>query len=128
MPLGGTMGFKGYGLGVMIDVLCGILSGAGLVREDLPPGTNGIWMYLLDAAQLQQTDYYGSILERYVTWIKGAKRAPQVDEILMPGEIEQQRYAQRTHDGVDVPAGTWQQTLDLAERLGIGSEVCFSAP
>ena len=128
LPLGGPMGFKGYGLGVMVDVLCGILSGAGLVREDLPPGTNGIWMYLLDTSQLQQQDYYANILEKYVTWIKGARRGPQVDEILMPGEIEQQRYAQRQRDGVDVPDGTWQQTSELAERLGVQSEACFSAP
>ena len=119
MPLGETMGFKGYGLGVMIDVLCGILSGAGLVREDLPPGTNGIWMYLLDAAQLQQTDYYGSILERYVTWIKGAKRAPQVDEILMPGEIEERTQTNRLANGIDIDETTLQQIEEKCEMLGI---------
>ena len=85
-------------------------------------------MYLLDTSQLQQQDYYANILEKYVAWIKGARRGPQVDEILMPGEIEQQRYAQRQRDGVDVPDGTWQQTNELAERLGIQSEACFSAP
>ena len=39
LPLGGPlMGHKGYGLSVMIDVFCGILSGSGVARDDLPRG------------------------------------------------------------------------------------------
>ncbi|MEO1995373.1 MAG: Ldh family oxidoreductase, partial [Planctomycetaceae bacterium] len=48
LPLGGPLGFKGFGLSVMVDVLGGMLSGSGVCRTDLPRGANGVWMYLAD--------------------------------------------------------------------------------
>jgi hydroxycarboxylate dehydrogenase B len=119
LPLGGPLGFKGFGLSVMIDLFGGILSGSGICRDDLPRGANGVWMYLVDVQQFQPLDEYQALLDKYVASIKGSKRMPGVEEILMPGEIEQRRQQQRTAEGVSIPDETWRQIRELAGRLGV---------
>lgn len=118
LPLGGPLGFKGYGMAVMIDLLAGVLSGSGVCRRELPPGANGVWMYFLDVSQFLPRDEYDRLLEVYVAWIKSSRRMPGVEEILMPGEIEQRRLAERQRSGVYVPEETWRQIRETAASLG----------
>ncbi len=123
LPLGGPLGYKGFGLGVMIDVLCGVLTGKGLCRQDLPPGPNGLWLQVLDIERFVTRSDYDAMLGRYVAHLKSSPKLPGVKEILMPGEIEQRHYAQRIKDGVSVPDETWRQINELAARLGVVLQV-----
>ncbi len=118
LPLGGPLGFKGFGLSVMIDVFGGMLSGSGICRDDLPRGANGVWMYFVDLTQFIERSEFDALLERYVESIRSTKKAPGVEEILMPGEIELRREAGRRADGVGVPDETWRQIQELAEKTG----------
>lgn len=120
LPLGGPLlGHKGYGLSVMIDTFCGIVSGNGVCRTDLPPGCNGVWMYLIDIERFVPRAQFDAMMDMYVQHLKSSRRMEGVDEILLPGEIEVRRRQQRERDGVPIPDETWRQTLDLAERLGV---------
>ena len=112
------MGHKGFGLSVMIDVFAGILSGSGIARTDLPPGANGVWMNFLDVSQFLPRPDYDAMMERYADHLKSSRRVPGVEEILLPGEIEQRRRAEREKTGVEVPEETWRQLTELATRLG----------
>ena len=119
LPLGGPLGFKGYGLGVMLDVFCGVLTGSGVGRKDMQPGNNGIWFHLLDVQQVMDQKEYSEWIGRYADWLKGSKLAPGVDEILLPGEIEARRFAEREKTGIPLPDETWRQTVELADRLNV---------
>lgn len=124
LPLGGaSLGHKGFGLSVMIDVVCGILSNSGIAREDLPRGANGVWLYLLSIESFLPRSEYDAWMEKYVAYIKGCPRLPGVQEILMPGEIEVRRQQQRAQEGVPVPDETWRQITELAAKLGVSAEV-----
>lgn len=74
LPLGGPLGHKGYGLGVMIDVFAGVLSGSGVCRTDLPRGSNGVWLYLVDVEQLLPRDEYDGWIARYAAHVKSSRR------------------------------------------------------
>jgi uncharacterized oxidoreductase len=124
LPLGGAMlGHKGFGLSVMIDVVCGILSGSGIGRTDLPRGANGVWLYLLSIEQFLPRAEYDIWMQKYVAHIKECPRAPGVDEILLPGEIEVRRQRQREVSGVAIPDETWRQITELAQKLGVSTSV-----
>ena len=116
------MGFKGYGLSVMMDVFCGVHSGSGVVRADLPPGTNGVWLTVYHLESLLPRDEYDQWLTHYAAWIKSAKCVPGVEEILFPGEIEQRRRAKRLAEGVELPDGTWAQINEVATGLNVSLE------
>ena len=119
LPLGGPMGFKGFGLSVMIDVFGGILSGSGVCRTDLPRGANGVWMYFVDVSQFQNDENYNTLLETYVAHIKSSRKTPGTDEILMPGEIELRRQAAREAEGVPIPDETWRLLCELGDRFNV---------
>lgn len=119
LPLGGSSGFKGSGLAVAIDILCGVLSGFGVAREDMDLGNNGIWLYLVAIDAVSDRATYDRWLEGYVDWIKSSRKAPGFDEIFMPGEIEQRRRVTRERDGIMIAQPTWDQIMALANRLGV---------
>jgi len=118
LPLGGPLGFKGYGLGVMLDVFCGILTGFGVARQDVQPSNNGVWIHLIDVEQVIPREEYEAWIAKYVAWLKESRLAPSVDSILMPGEIEAQCRVNR-QKGISIPDATWQQTLELANNLSV---------
>jgi len=119
LPLGGAMGFKGFGLSVMIDVFAGMLSGSGVCRDDLPRGANGVWLHLLDVSQFLPAEEYNALMAKYIESIKSSRKQPGVEEILLPGEIEQRRRAEREANGVVIPEETWRQLQALAARFDI---------
>ncbi len=120
LPLGGpALGHKGYGLSVMIDVFCGMLSGSGVCRTDLPRGANGVWLQLLDVQQFTTTEEYNAWMKQYVPHIKDCPKMPGVNEILLPGEMEERRRVKRMADGVEIPTETWRQISELAAGLGV---------
>ena len=119
LPLGGAMGHKGFGLAVMIDVLCGILSGSGFGRDDLPRGSNGVWLHLIDVGQIAGRDEYDRWIAGYAAHIKSSRRAPGVDEILLPGEIESRRQRTRDAEGIPLPDETLRQLNELGARWGL---------
>jgi uncharacterized oxidoreductase len=123
LPLGGAMGFKGYGLSVMIDMFGGVLSGSGICRTDLPRGANGVWMYLVDIRQFVEPEEYDRLLDCYADSMKNSRKAPGVSEILLPGEIEQRRRVERQNAGISVADETWRQIQALAGKLGVKLDI-----
>ena len=120
LPLGGPlMGHKGFGLAVMIDVFCGILSGSGIGRIDLPRGANGVWMSLMSVEHFLPREEYDAWMATYAAHIKSSRTAPGVTEILLPGEIEARRATQRAAEGVSIPDETWRQIYELAGKLKV---------
>lgn len=120
LPLGGPLlGHKGYGLSVMIDVFCGILSGSGVARDDLPRGANGVYLMLLDIEHFLPRAEYDRWMERYIAHLKDCRRMPTCDEILLPGEIELRRGRERQQAGVSIPDETWRQIGETAAQLGV---------
>ncbi len=119
LPLGGPLGHKGYGLSTMVDVFCGILSGSGVGRTDLPRGANGVWLEVIDIEQVVGRETYDQWMQQYEQHIKSARKRPGVEEILFPGEVELRVQAVRGTQGVVIPDETWRQLTALAEELQV---------
>ena len=119
LPLGGPMmGHKGFGLSVMLDIFCGLQSGSGLCRTDLPRGANGVWLHLLNIEQFTPRAEYDQWMETYIASLKGTRTQPGVSEVLLPGEMERRRRQEREKTGVAIPDETWRQLTELATKLG----------
>jgi uncharacterized oxidoreductase len=106
----------------MIDVLCGILSGSGVGRMDMPRGANGVWLYLIDIEQFLPRAEYDAWIAKYIVYLKSSRPAAGVAEILLPGEIEVRRQKQRLIEGVKIPDETWRQLAETATKLGVSVE------
>jgi LDH2 family malate/lactate/ureidoglycolate dehydrogenase len=91
LPMGNH---KGYGLAVMIDMLCGILTGSSLSFEieSMFKATRnaniGHFMMLLDISRFIPLAVFEKRVEQWFDKLKSAKLRPGFEEILVPGEPE----------------------------------------
>ncbi|MFQ5995223.1 MAG: Ldh family oxidoreductase [Acidiferrobacterales bacterium] len=121
VPLGGNQGHKGYSLSVAMDLVGGVLSGAGsgLMTERYG---NGVLLQVIDPAAFTDPTAYQHRIDAYVAYLKSARRRAGVKEVLLPGEIERQRMAERRHDGLELPDGVYQMLEELAENYKVKLE------
>jgi len=116
LPVGGH---KGTALGLIVEVLGGILSGEGAMGERTGPVHNGTFLLLIEVARfLPLVDFTGQVTD-LVQWVKSAAPAPGVKEVLVPGEPEARSEAQRRAHGIPVEAETWRQIEEIAAELGV---------
>lgn len=127
LPAGGA---KGYCLALLVEVLAGVLSGAGVshgVRSmyaDLAEsGDNGHFMLAIDIARFMPLQQFHQRLEDLAATIKGSHPG---HEVLLPGEIRWQKYRASLVQGVRLAPSTLVALDPLARRAGI--EVPWPAP
>ncbi len=118
LPLGGIVGHKGYALNIMVDLIAGALTGAGVSGQDTPTG-NGILMMAIRIDDFVDTEEFVAAVEELRAWVKSSKKKPGVDEIIYPGEIEADSIARIEKDGIVVPPGIWKEILDTAEKVDV---------
>ena len=110
---------KGYALSLLVEFMAGVLSPNGTpVLPGFRPG-NGVLFLIVDIAAFRAPADYADESERVVARVKSAKKAPGVDEIMLPGEPEQRMAAQRRAAGVELDDATWQLLTEDAQTLGV---------
>lgn len=119
LPLGGTVGHKGYGLAMMVDVMAGALSRAGCSQDAPTRGGSGFLCLVLKIESFLEMDEYRAEVRHLIDWIKSSRLMPGHDQIYLPGEIEQQRIRERTASGIPIEEATWNRLVDSATRHGV---------
>ncbi len=118
LPIAGP---KGSGLAIMFECLTGMMVGDPLLEPSLRkvPGADthrqhGI-VAAIDIAAFTDVEGFRGHVEGLVDELKKLPRADGVDEILVPGELEDRLELERRRDGIPLPAGTVQK-LEIAAR------------
>lgn len=117
--LGGDQGHKGYSLAVAMDLLGGVLSGIGTGLMSSERYGNGVLFQVLDPAAFTDPAEYKQRIDKYAAYLRSARRREGVDEIFLPGEIEDRRSAERRRSGLEVPDPVWERLSVLSERYGV---------
>ncbi len=124
LPIGGP---KGYGLALVHEILAGLLPGAvwsvdvsrrllgSLDMHDR--WGNGHFALALDPEAFAANGQFRRQVDRLVDTLKSAKRAPGVDEILVPGEIEDRKRTDALSAGIRMPASIVDELNALAGEL-----------
>ena len=130
LPLGGFGvqhgGHKGYGLGLLVDILCGVLSG-GTFGADLP-GANDVtegaishWFAAFRIDGFRDVGEFKADMDRELRAFKTSDRAPGEDRIYVAGEIEVEKTLYHRQHGVPVHTSVW----DSLEKLAVDLDVPF---
>jgi L-2-hydroxycarboxylate dehydrogenase (NAD+) len=126
-PFGGV---KGYGLALVLEILAGPLSGAAAGREvvgTLEPvegfSTKGDFVVALNPATFGSVDEFKKRVGSFVKQIKDSKRAPGVEEILIPGEPEFRTREKRLREGIPIPDEVWKE-LEQITKGEVNFYVC----
>jgi len=128
------MGYKGYGLAVFGEILCGVLSGSRILNEvpswfkdtDRAVG-NGHLHMAIDIARFVDPQAFKQRIDAMVTLLKATPLLPDVREILLPGERAWKTQQQQEREGIPVPAPVAADLLALAEQLSVPAPAHWQA-
>ena len=123
--LGGDIaGYKGFGLSLLVEILTGVLSEAGVANSDeynSRPfyGGNGIFMMAIDVGQMTDLNKFKKRVDDLFTSIKNSPKAPGYDEIIIPGDRERRIKKKLLKEGIYVEENTWNDIVSLVKELNI---------
>lgn len=110
---------KGYGLAFMIETVAGGLSGMGCALLESYQSDFGTVVTALDVEAFRPLDGFRRMVDEHVAAVKAGTRAPGVEEILVPGELEWRTRDARLREGIELPEATWERIVDTGMRCGV---------
>ncbi|HEY0615425.1 MAG TPA: Ldh family oxidoreductase [Candidatus Elarobacter sp.] len=133
LPLGGygvdNGGHKGYGLGLLVDILCGVLSG-GAFGNDLPlpadppmPGKISHFFAAFKIDGFRDPEQFKADMDTELRAFKDSAKAPGHDRIYVAGEIEHEKTLDTRRNGVPVHVKVWSGLEKLAGELAIPFQI-----
>lgn len=127
LPLGGA---KGYGISVIIDILCGVLTGAlfgchinSLYENFSEPQNLGHFFGAIDVEAFMPSEEFKRRIDQVIREIKASRRAYGVEEIFLPGEIEFRAEEDQRRHGVKLSRVVYEELLALGRSLGIEEDL-----
>ena len=120
LPFGGEMGYKGFGLGLLVEILGSILSGVALTPDgEKDEYINGFFIMAINPKIFGIENEIIQNMEALKKYIKSAKPAQGSKGIFMPGEIDFTTRAERLTGGIEVADETWKQIVDAAKLFSV---------
>jgi len=124
LPVGGSVGHKGFCLAFMADVFGGILSGNGFPGA---PGdaqaTNGTFILVIDLQWFAPLAKLRSDVSKLVGYVKNTPLAQGSEGILYPGEKEVKTRKERGKKGIEIEDDTWNQVKALIKEYGVAGKL-----
>ncbi|BDE04886.1 malate dehydrogenase [Vulcanimicrobium alpinum] len=133
LPLGGygvdNGGHKGFGLGLLVEILCGVLAG-GAFGNDLPlpddgplPGRISHFFAAFTIGGFRDPLQFKADMDTELRAFKDSAKAPGQDRIYVAGEIEHEKTLFNRAHGVPVHAKVWNGLQSMAADLGLPFEI-----
>ena len=123
LPFGGP---KGYGLAILVDIMCGVMTGSdfgphcGALFDDFDrPQNIGHFFMAINIENYMSIEDFKERMDTMVRTIRESTKAPGVDRIYMPGEIEYEKSIDLRKTGITLAAAVVSELNDLAESLGV---------
>jgi LDH2 family malate/lactate/ureidoglycolate dehydrogenase len=119
LPLGGTRDLgshKGYGLAVMVDILCGVLSGSGPGFLHRAGVSHHFLAYKIDA--FVDVDTFKDDMDTFMKGLRETPPAPGFDRVLYAGLPEHEAEADRRERGIPNHPDVVQYFRDTAREVG----------
>ncbi|MGH8164775.1 MAG: Ldh family oxidoreductase, partial [Rhodanobacteraceae bacterium] len=128
LPLGGfgtgNGGHKGYGLGLLVDILCGVLSGGAFgnglpLVKDTMEGAISHWFGAFRVDGFRDVAAFKADMDRELRAFKDSQKVSGEQRIYVAGEIEIEKTAYHREHGVPVHVKVWDGLQKLANELNL---------
>ncbi|MBX3732749.1 MAG: amino acid adenylation domain-containing protein [Verrucomicrobiae bacterium] len=124
VPIGGH---KGYGLALVLEVMSGVLSGAGFtldhdrerLRADPAPADIGHWFLVVDPGRFLPRQEFAARVDRLIAQTKSGACAEGTDEILVPGERELRTREISLREGAFLDLATHRTLIEYGKVAGL---------
>lgn len=104
-------GHKGFGFGLLAEILSGVLAGGTVTRQvgswmfdpAAEPSRHNAGFIAIDAATIAGPEAYGQAIAHLAAEIRAAAPAVGCDRVRLPGDLEWERRGRALADGIDLP-------------------------
>lgn len=110
---------KGYGLGIMVEILAGLLSGSGSAVYGSYHGGNGVFMLALSPEFFRPPEEFLKDVRRLVDALRATPPREGVERVMVPGDPEAIVTERYQRDGIQQDAGTWKLIVDAGRSVGV---------
>ena len=123
LPIGG---YKGYGLGVVIGMLAGVLNGAAFGSEVVDftadhrtPTNTGQSIFMMRPDLFRPLHEFQASMDERIRELRASTPMPGHSPVRLPGDQMAARAERARRDGVQLGADTVAQLRALGDRLGV---------
>ncbi|HYA30788.1 MAG TPA: Ldh family oxidoreductase [Acidobacteriota bacterium] len=121
LPLGGTResgSHKGYGLGILVEILCGVLTGTvTALNPNQEP--RGHFFGAIDPATFRPAPEFKADMDRLIRELKSTPPIAGENRVYVAGEIEFETAEERTERGIPLHSSVLKGLRDVSEQLGV---------
>jgi uncharacterized oxidoreductase len=117
LPLGGTEGYKGSGLAVIVEILCGLLTGLGFGVEPSGRHNDGCFLAAFKVDAFRPLAEFKREVAEFARYLKATPLSEGSTGVFYPGEVEYLREQERRKDGIEIEDATWKKLRAVASEL-----------
>jgi uncharacterized oxidoreductase len=111
-------GHKGSGLALMCELLGGALTGNGASNPE-KRWSQGMFSFYVDPERIDPEHLFGVELSRFFGYVKSATPIDASEPVLLPGEPEARRRAERLAGGIPITGETRDALIATARSVGV---------
>ena len=121
LPFGSPrLGYKGFGLGLLVEILGSALAGVPLTPPEQPsPYGNGLFLLAVDPEAFGGRERFRQLVSEFSAYVASSAPAPGTDGVILPGALDAAARERRLQEGIPVAEETWQQIREAGRRAGI---------
>ena len=123
LPLGGDVGFKGYALASMVEILSALLTGLGFGVEPTGRHNDGCFIAVFNVAAFRDLETFKREVTEFAHYLVDTPPAEGFDRVYYPGEVEHIKRTERLRDGINIEDATWAKLQGLGDKLGVNVSV-----
>ena len=123
LPFGGNVGHKGYGLGVIVEILCGLLPGLGFGVEPTGKHNDGCFLAVFDVQRFIPLAGFKQEVADLAKYLKDTPPSEGSTGVIYPGELEWNAQRERSVNGIEIRDDLWQKFSELAAPYGLRDRV-----
>lgn len=118
LPFGGDQAYKGFGLGLMFDILSAGLAG-GFCPPATEPECNNVLLVVWDPVRCAGLEHFLGEGAKLLREIRETRRKPGVDRIRLPGDRSAETRAHRLETGIPLEGDHWETLTRIAAKLNV---------
>ena len=107
LPLGGDVGFKGYALASMVEILSALLTGLGFGVEPTGRHNDGCFIAVFNVSAFRDLETFKQEVTEFAHYLVDTPPAEGFDRVYYPGEVEHLKRTERLRDGINIEDATW---------------------
>ena len=124
LPLGSEpemSSYKGYGLAVMVDILCGVLSGIG--ASPMLQNNYGHFFGALRIDAFRPANQFKEMMDEMCAGLRATPVLPGYERVLVPGDLEFRAREERLKSGIPLHPSVVESLLELGRELDVPLEL-----